>query len=545
MKASDLFIKCLENEGVTTIFGVPGEENLDFLESLRTSSIRFITTRHEQSAAFMAATQGRLTGRAGVALSTLGPGATNLVTGVAFAQLGGMPLVVITGQKPVKTSKQGKFQIVDVVGMMKPITKMTERVTSAQRIPSLVREAFRLAEEERPGAVHLELPEDIAGEDVDRAPLPRIRVRRPGPDPKALEEARTMIQEAHRPLIIIANGANRKRVRKQLDQFIEKTQIPFVSTQMGKGVIDERSIYSIGTAALSEGEYIHCAIDVADLIIIIGHDVMEKPPAFIDDTKQKLLHINFYSAPIDDVYLPSAEVVGDIAHTLWALTEAIEPQAHWDESYFFQVRDAIREPSAVQPDAFPPKPQQIVAALRRCIPDNGILSLDNGMYKLWIARDYPVYDQNSVLIDNALATMGAGLPNAIATKLVHPDRAVIALCGDGGFMMNSQEIETAIRLGLDIVIVIINDNGFGMIQWKQDALHLEKFGLTFLNPDFVKYAESYGAKGYRVTRVGELEQQLARALQEGGVTVIECPVDYSENARVFTNEIVTKKCPAV
>ena len=544
MKASDLFVRCLENEAVQYIFGVPGEENLDFLESLRTSSIRFVITRHEQSAAFMAATYGRLTGSAGVARSTLGPGATKLVTGVSFAQLGGMPFFVITGQKPIKQSKQGKFQVIDVVGIMKPITKMTERISSGNRIPSLVREAFRLAEEERPGAVHLELPEDIAVEDVERTPIARTGIRRPGPDPKALETARQMIQDARHPLIIIANGANRKRVRKHLHEFIEKTKIPFVSTQMGKGVIDERSPYSIGASALSDTDYVHCAMDVADLLIVVGHDVMEKPPTFIDDKKQKLLHINFYSAHTDDVYLPTAEVVGDIAHTLWALTENIEPQEHWDSLYFFQIRDAILRMGDGGTPSFPLKPQHIVAMLRRCIPEDGILSLDNGMYKLWVTRHYPAYGQNTVLVDNAFATMGAGLPNAIAAKLVHPDRPVVALCGDGGFMMNSQEIETARRLGLDLVVVIVNDNGFGMIQWKQEAQNMSPFGLTFTNPDFVKYAESYGARGYRVTRPEELEQYLSRALSEKGVTIIDCPIDYSENIRVLTNELAYKVCPS-
>ena len=543
MKASDLFVQCLENEGVTTIFGVPGEENLDLLESLRTSSIRLIVTRHEQAAAFMAATYGRLTGRAGVALSTLGPGATNLVTGVAFAQLGGMPLVVITGQKPIKHSKQGRFQIIDVVGMMKPITKMTECITSGNRIPSLVREAFRIAEEERPGAVHLELPEDSAVESVDRVPFARTRTRRSGPDPKALAEALDLISAAQRPLILIANGANRKRIHKHLLEFIEKTQIPFVSSQMGKGVIDERSLYCIGASALSDGDYIHCAINAADLIIMIGHDVTEKPPAFIDYDKQKLLHINFYSACVDDVYAPTCEVIADIAHTLWALTEKIDHKAHWDTSYFFHVRDAIRTKSAPQEHSFPPKPQQIVSTLRAVIPERGMLSLDNGMYKLWIARQYPAYDQNTVLLDNALATMGAGLPNAIAAKLVHPDRPVIALCGDGGFMMNSQELETAIRLRMDLVVVIVNDNGFGMIKWEQEAQKMPAFGLEFSNPDFVNYAESYGARGLRVESADDFERHLTHALSEKGVTVIDCPIDYSENIKVLTTELSEKVCP--
>ncbi len=543
-KASDLFVRCLENEGVRYVFGIPGEENLDLLESLRTSSIRLVVTRHEQSAAFMAATVGRLTGMAGVALSTLGPGATNLVTGVAYAQLGGMPLVVITGQKPIKQSKQGRFQVIDTVGMMRPITKMTEQLASAARIPSLVREAFRCAEEERPGAVHLELPEDIAREEITRTPLPRIRVRRPGPDPKALAHAREMIEGASRPLLLIANGANRKRIQKHLSAFIEKTGIPFISTQMGKGVIDERSRFCIGATALSDRDTVHCAVAAADLVIVIGHDIMEKPPAFIDSERQKVLHINFTSARVDDVYFPSAEVVADIAHTLWALAENIAPQRQWDFSYFFRVRELARQAQAVA-DGFPACPSRVVADLRAAIPEDGILSLDNGMYKLWIAREYPAYDHNTVLLDNAFATMGAGLPNAIAAKLVYPDRPVVALCGDGGFMMNSQELETALRLNLDLVVIIVRDDGYGMIKWKQDASHLTPYGLSFSNPDFVKYAESYGARGVRITDAHGLVPALEHALQTKGVTIIDCPIDYADNLRVFTREREQMICPEI
>ncbi len=543
MKASDLFVRCLENEGVRYVFGVPGEENLDILESLRTSSVQFIVTRHEQAAAFMAATCGRLTGHAGVVLSTLGPGATNLLTGIAYAQLGGMPLVAITGQKPITYSKQGQFQIIDVVGMMKPIVKKTDRITHQNRIPSLLREAFRCAEEERPGAVHLELPEDIAGESTDRLPLPRIQSRRPGPDPKAITAAVECIQSSRRPLILIASGANRKRVQKHLTAFIEKTAIPFVSTQMGKGVIDERSPYAIGTTALSDNDYVHCAMQAADVVIVIGHDVVEKPPTLIDHDKQKIVHINYFSTGIDDVYLPSVEVVGDIAHTLWALTEGVERQSLWDFSYFEKMRLIIGGASHPKDDGFPLKPQRIAADLRSAIPDDGILSLDNGMYKLWIAREYAAYGANTVLLDNALATMGAGLPGAIAAKLVYPERAVVALCGDGGFMMNSQELETAVRLKLNLVIVILNDNGYGMIKWKQEAEGLPSFGLSFSNPDFVQYAQSYRAKGVRVTRPDQLHDMVARGLREGGVTVIECPIDYSENIRVFTHELAEKTCP--
>ncbi len=543
-KASDLFVECLLEEGVEHIFGMPGEENLDLLESIRNSPIRFILTRHEQAAAFMAATYGRLTGKAGVVLSTLGPGATNLVTGIAFAQLGGMPLVAITGQKPIKKSKQGQFQIIDVVGMMKPITKMTERIMSAERIPSLVRQAFKCAEDERPGAVHLEFPEDIAVEISDRSPFPRINVRRPGPDPKAIEMARQCIEAARHPLLLIAGGANRKLIRNNLESFIEKTHIPFVTTQMGKGVIDERSPYYLGTTALSEHDIVHCAIDQSDLVISIGHDVLEKPPALFSSQERKILHINFSPAIIDDVYAPSHEVVGDISHTLWLLTEVVTPQVEWDFSATRKIGVKIRElfEGGSNFSDFPLKPQRFVADLRAVLPIDSIISLDNGMYKIWIARHYPAYEQNTVLLDNALATMGAGLPNAIAAKLVHPSRSVVALCGDGGFMMNSQELETAMRLGIDLVVIIVRDDGLGMIKWKQDSSGFNTFGLDFTNPDFVTYAESYGAQGFRVSSADEFKSILRNCIGKKGVHLIDCPIDYSENVKVFTDEVASRIC---
>ncbi|MBI5561379.1 MAG: acetolactate synthase large subunit [Deltaproteobacteria bacterium] len=536
--ASDLFVECLEKEGVEYIFGLPGEESLALLESIRKSRIRFIVTRHEQAAAFMAATVGRLRGRAGVVLSTLGPGATNLVTGVAFAQLGGMPLVVITGQKPIKRSKQGQFQIINVVEMMRPITKSSRSVVSADLIPSIVRDAFRKAEEERPGAAHVELPEDVASEEARAAPLERIRARRPSPDPKAVEAAASMIEAALHPLILVAAGANRKRVRCELEAFITKTGIPFIATQMGKGVVDERSAEYIGTAALMENDFLHRAVEYSDLIIAIGHDVTEKPPARMGYGKRKVIHVNFYPAPIDDVYFPALEVIGDIAHSLAALEKRIKPPA-WDFVFFKKAKEALSAHlmEKADDDGFPIKPQRFVAELRSAMPANGIITLDNGMYKIWIARNYPAYEQNTVLLDNALASMGAGLSAAIAARLVHPGRRVACVSGDGGFMMNSQELETAIRLGVDITVVIINDGGYGMIKWKQDALSMPSFGLDFGNPDFVKYAESYGANGYRVERASELGRLLRECLGKKGVNVIDCPIDYSENVPALTDEL--------
>ncbi|RPO62230.1 thiamine pyrophosphate-binding protein [Pseudomonas aeruginosa] len=422
-KAADVVVQCLENEGVQYVFGIPGEENLDLLESLRKSQIRLVLTRHEQSAGFMAATYGRLTGKTGVSLSTLGPGATNLVTAGAYAYLGGMPMLMITGQKPIKKSKQGRFQILDVVGMMQPLTKYTHQLASADNIPSRVREAFRLAEEEKPGAVHLELPEDIAAEQTDSLPIPPSLSRRPLAEYKAICAAVEKLRAARSPILVIGAGANRKMTAKVLKQLIDKTGIPFVTTQMGKGVVDERHPRFLGNAALSAGDFVHRAVEAADLIVNVGHDVIEKPPS------------------------------------------------------------------------------------------------------------------NTVLLDNALATMGAGLPSAMAAHLVYPDRPIVAVCGDGGFMMNSQELETAVRLKMNLTVIILRDNGYGMIRWKQSNMGFADFGLDYGNPDFVHYAEAYGAHGHRVDSAEGFLPLLERCLGTPGVHVIDCPVDYSENDRILNVEL--------
>ncbi len=543
MKASELFVKALEHEGVKFIFGIPGEENLDLLEALSHSSIKLVVTRHEQSAGFMAATYGRLTGKVGVCLSTLGPGATNLVTAAAYAQLGAMPMLMITGQKPIKKSKQGHFQIIDTVQMMRPLTKFTKQIVHAENIPALVREAFRFAIEERPGAVHLELPEDIAAEEVENISLFEInQIRRSAAEEKAVARAVEMIETVKHPLILVGAGANRKLVSKSLLQFIEKTQIPFFTTQMGKGVIDESHPLHLGCAALSANDYLHCAVDRADLIINVGHDVIEKPPFFMKQGQQ-VIHVNFFSAHVDSVYFPQWEVLGDIGNGLWQITEKISPK-QWDNSYPLKVKKYIEDKlNEVSSSSFPMKPQHIVAEVRGVLPRDGILSLDNGMYKLWFARYFRAYERNTVLLDNALATMGAGLPGGIAAKLVDPEKKVVVVAGDGGFMMNSQELETALRLKLDLVILILNDNGYGMIKWKQESQKMHDFGLSFTNPDFVKYAESYGAYGYRVTETESLKSLLEKTLSLPGVHVIEVPIDYSENYKVFTKELQDKVCP--
>ncbi|MDF1589740.1 MAG: acetolactate synthase large subunit [Gammaproteobacteria bacterium] len=544
MKTSDLFVKALENEGVEYIFGIPGEENLDFLDSLQHSSIKLILTRHEQGAGFMAATYGRLTGKPGVCLSTLGPGATNLVTPAAYAQLGGMPMLMITGQKPIKTSKQGRFQIVDVVNMMRPITKFTKQVVHGNTICSTVREAFRLAMEERPGAVHIELPEDIAAEEADEHLYDVGNPRRPDADNTAIKSALALIKNAKMPLLLIGAAANRKRASKALLKFVEKTGIPFFNTQMGKGVIDERHDAYLGTAALSDNDFLHCAIDRADLIINVGHDVIEKPPFFMKENGPKVIHVNFSPAQIDPVYFPQQDVVGDIATSINRLRDGLEPQNHWDFSYFYRVKDEVRTRLSKHSndERFPILPQSAVSIIRDALPDDGILTLDNGVYKVWFARNFPSYDNNTLLLDNALATMGAGLPSGMMAKLINPKKKVITVCGDGGFMMNSQELETAVRLGLDLVVIILNDNAYGMIKWKQEGMGFNNFGLDYGNPDFVNYAESYGATGHRPTSHIEFRKIVEHALNSNGLHIIDVAVDYSLNHSILNEGLKEKIC---
>ncbi|MBK8285529.1 MAG: acetolactate synthase large subunit [Ahniella sp.] len=539
MKASDLFIKALEAEGCQYIFGIPGEENLDLLESLRTSSIKLILTRHEQGAGFMAATYGRLTGKTGVCLATLGPGATNFVTCAAYAQLGAMPMMMITGQKPVKLSKQGHFQIVDIVAMMQPLTKYTKQIVSADNIPARVREAYRRAEEERPGAVHLELPEDIAHEQTDSIVIPASFHRRPIADDKAIQKAAEAIRNAKRPILMVGAGANRKTSSKMLRAFIEHTGIPFFTTQMGKGVVDEMHPLWLGNAALSDGDFVHRAIEHADCIINVGHDVIEKPPFFMRKGLRTVIHINYIGAEVDTVYFPQIEVTGDVANAVWRLGEAISPQPHWDFSYFDTVRTHLLEHLSrnADDDRFPIHPVRMVKVMREEMADDGMVCLDNGMYKIWFARNYRCRQPNTMLLDNALATMGAGLPSGMAAKMVHPDRKVVAVSGDGGFMMNSQELETAVRLNLNITQIVLRDNAYGMIKWKQANMNFPNFGMDMGNPDFVKYAESYGARGWRPNSVEEFRSMLKHSLETPGVDLIELAIDYSDNDRVLNNEI--------
>ena len=539
-KGSDLLVAALENEGVDRIFGIPGEENLDVVESLRTSKIELVLTRHEQAAGFMAATHGRLTGRPGVCISTLGPGALNFSTAAAYAHLGAMPMVMITGQKPILTARQARFQIVDVIGSMKPLTKMTRQVVSPQSIPTVVRDAFRVATEERPGPVHLELPEDVARQETAFiSPVPVHPLERPVAHPDAIDRAAEMILAAKRPLIMIGAAGNRPRLVVPLSDFVRRIRLPFFNTQMGKGAVTGGSNSYVGTAALSERDYVHDAIELSDLIIAIGHDTVEKPPFLMRDKGgPKVIHVGFTSATVEQVFHPDAEVVGDIGLTVTALADRLGGRLDPDAS-LLELRQTIlaRINEGSLEDRFPVTPQRLVHDVRTVMPEDGIVCLDNGMYKIWFARNYRTHHANTLLLDNALATMGAGLPSAIMASLLYPERRVMAVCGDGGFMMNSQELETAVRLKLNLVVMILNDSAFGMIRWKQAVDGFPDFGLTFGNPDFVRYAESYGAKGSRVGAVEDLVPTLEAAFTGGGVHLVDVPIDYSENARVLVEEL--------
>jgi acetolactate synthase-1/2/3 large subunit len=540
VKASDLLVAALENEGVDRIFGIPGEENLDVVESIRKSSIQLVITRHEQAAAFMAATYGRLTGKPGVCIATLGPGALNFSTAAAYALLGAMPMIMITGQKGILSSRQARFQVVDIVGSMRPLTKLSRQIVSAAMIPTLVRDSFRVAEEERPGPVLLELPEDIAHKWCEPTPLiPPHPVELPVANAAALDRAAEMIMRAERPLLMLGAAASRPRSSSDLAQFVLRTRIPYFTTQMGKGTVPGGTELYIGTAALSERDYVHEAIERADLIITIGHDTVEKPPFIMGRNGPNVIHVGYQPAHVEQVYFPQAEIVGDLGPSLRLLADRVEGKIP-NAQALLPLREGIQRRIADRATEDRLTPQRLVHDVRGVMPPDGVVALDNGMYKIWFARNYRTWAANTLLLDNALATMGAGLPSAMMAALLCPTRRVMAVCGDGGFMMNSQELETAVRLKLNLVVLIIEDHAFGMIRWKQAVDDFPDFGMTFNNPDFVTYARAYGAKATRVATAGELAPALENAFVGGGVHVVIVPLDYSENKRVLVDELAQR-----
>ena len=534
-------MKILENKGVEYCFALPGEENLDFLEAIRKSKIKLIVTRHEQAAAFMAATYGRLTGRPGLCLATLGPGALNLVTGVAYAQLGGMPLIAITGQKALLDNWQAKFQIVDVVGVMKPITKLTTTVSNPRYMSKIAHHAFNVAHDERPGAVHVEIPEDIAGAafEENQNGYDVLPNRRTVPDEKALRLAADIIKEAKRPIIVVSGGGNRKLVTKQLRNLVNLTNIFVIGTQLGKGVLPDDDPHSLFSFGMHRRDYVHEAIDASDLIITVGYNTNEHPPYIWNKKKnKKILHIDFTQVEPDEFYIPTFQVAGDISFTLWSLQYYLR-DTRFDTSIFAALRQKLltKHEEKSNSAAFPLIPQRIVSDIRAVMGREDIVALDNGIYKLWFARQYHTYAPNTLLLDNTLATMGAGLPSAMAAKLLYPAKRVLAVCGDGGFMINSQELITCVKENINVVVLIVNDNSYGFIEWKQNNMKLPPFGMKLANPDFVQYAESYGCLGLRVTSADDLKTKLTAAFASGRPTIIDCPIDYAENVRVFNEEL--------
>jgi len=543
MKASDLIVQCLENEGVRYVFGLPGEEIMDILDSLLDSPITFIPTRHEQGAAFMADAYGRLTGRAGVCLSTLGPGATNLATGVADANLDRAPLVAITGQAGRDRVHKESHQHVDIVEHFRPLTKWNRRVETATAIPEMIRKAFKLAESEKPGACHIEVPEDVADETVEGTPLSTERTRRPSPDRPALQTAARLIEGASFPLIFAGNGVARGEASRELRELARSHGIPVVHTFMAKGTMPYDDELCLLSAGLQARDYISCGFDKADLIIAVGYDPVEYAPKFWNpDRKKPIIHIDFTPAEVDSFYQPAVEVVADVRESLELLNGLVKGQK--DPTPYRTLRrfilDQLEEGAA--DDTFPLKPQRILRDLRAQMARDDILISDVGTHKLWIARTYPAYEPNTVLISNGFAAMGFALPAAVSAKLVHPERKVVAVSGDGGFLMNCQELETARRLGLAIVNVIFRDGGYNLIQWKQQTHYGRESGVTFGNPDFVELARAFGAKGYRVESARQLSPILAEALAQPGPSIVDVPVDYGENAKL-TARLGRLVCP--
>jgi len=531
---AELLIQCLENEGVEYVFGLPGEENLHILEALKTSSIQFITTRHEQGAAFMADVYGRLTGKAGVCLSTLGPGATNLMTGVADANLDGAPLVAITGQVGTDRMHIESHQYLDLVAMFAPVTKWNKQIVRPGITPEVVRKAFKIAQKEKPGAVHIDLPENIAAMPVVGKPLKKDSREKTAATFRSINQAATAISKAKNPLILVGNGAIRANASEALTEFATKLNIPVANTFMGKGVIPYTHPLALWSVGLQQRDLISCAFDQTDLVIAVGYDLIEYgPKRWNPQGNIPIIHISLTSAEIDSSYIPEIEVIGDVAASLLDILKQADRQGKPTPAAA-QLRSVIREDyeQYANDDGFPIKPQKLIYDLRQVMGPEDIVISDVGAHKMWMARHYHCDTPNTCLISNGFAAMGIAIPGAIAAKLVYPDRKVVAVTGDGGFMMNSQELETALRVGTPFVTLIFNDNGYGLIEWKQINQFGESAFIKFGNPDFVKFAESMGLKGYRVESAADLIPTLKTALEQDVPAVIDCPVDYGENLRL-------------
>jgi acetolactate synthase-1/2/3 large subunit len=545
MNTAELLVRCLENEGVQYVFGLPGEENLHVLEAIKHSSIQFITTRHEQGAAFMADVYGRLTGKAGVCLSTLGPGATNLMTGVADANLDGAPLVAITGQVGTDRMHIESHQYLDLVAMFAPVTKWNKQIVRPSITPEVVRKAFKLAQSEKPGAVHIDLPENIAAMPVEGKPLYKQNVEKTFASFASIRSASAIISQANNPIILVGNGAIRAQASDAVTQFATQLNIPVANTFMGKGVIPYTHPLALWSVGLQQRDFINCGFDNTDLVIAVGYDLIEfSPKKWNPDGKIPIVHIAATPAEIDSSYIPNVEVVGDISDSLDEILKVADRQTKANP-YAISLRSNIRSDyeQYANDDEFPIKPQKIIYDLRQVMGPEDIVISDVGAHKMWIARHYHCHSPNTCLISNGFAAMGIAIPGAVAAKLVHPNRKVVAATGDGGFMMNCQELETALRVGTAFVTLIFNDGGYGLIEWKQEN-HFGKGRSSFVhfgNPDFVKLAESMGLKGYRVEAATDLVPILKEALAQDVPAVIDCPVDYRENIR-FTQKAGELNC---
>ena len=544
MKASELAIKCLENENVAYMFGIPGEENLDLMDALLESKIQFIQTRDERGAAFMADVYGRLTGKAGVCLATLGPGAMNLVTGVADANMDRAPLVAITGQAGLDRMHKESHQYMDVVSVFKPMTKWNTLLHVPEIIPESIRKAFKVATAEKPGATHIDFPEDLAKIQTAGEPVPHDFPSDAEPVDACLERAAQLIREARQPIILAGNGVVRQGASQVLTEFAEATNIPVAHTFMGKGSIPWTHPLSLLTVGLQARDFVSCGFDRADLVIAIGYDIVEYHPRLWNlGQDKKIVHIDTEPSESDAAYVTDVEMVGNIKHSLACLlAQGIQPK---DLVY---ASDTLREIILARitehrdDKAFPMKPQKILSDIRSVLAESDILISDVGAHKMWIARMYPCYQPNTCIISNGFAAMGIAVPGAFVAKLIYPERNCLAVCGDGGFLMNSQELETAVRVGVPFVTLIFNDEAYGLIEWKQMNTFGRPAHIDFTNPDFVKYAQAFGAKGYRVQGSDELVPILKDAFNQNVPSVIDCPVNYAENLRL-TEELGNLTCP--
>lgn len=537
MKAAEMLVRCLENEGVRFVFGLPGEENLEVMDALLDSPLRFIETRHEQGAAFMADVHGRLSGKAGVCLSTLGPGATNLLTGVVDAYLDRAPLVAITGQASLTRRHKESHQSIDVLSLFRPVTKWNASLPRAEVIPEAVRKAFKIAQAEKPGSTHLELPEDVAEERVpDESALRPLFVQAPVmPEPAPAQIARAVraVGGARRPLILAGNGVVRGRAHEAVREFARRLRIPVVHTFMAKGVLPDSDPLSLYTIGLPMRDYASAVVEQADVVLALGYDFVEYAPCFWNPHRDKrIVHVDVSPAEVDEHYIVEVGVLGDLRLSLESIGAGLEPcDPRWAEEARRRVLDGF-EAELAGPPAWPMRPQPLLRALRAALAPDDLVLCDVGAHKLWMARMFPCEAPNSCIISNGFAAMGIAVPGAIAAKLLFPERRVIAVAGDGGFLMNAQELETAVRLDLPFVVLVWRDGGYGVIRWKQ----LLRFGRTssaeFGNPDLVAYAGSFGARGFRVTEPSELRPVLEEALGCGRLAVIDCPVDYGENLRL-------------